>query len=971
MLMYGALYGALLFGVATGEGNTVAVSVNGINPTDASFSVDIGGTRWLSSGTMRAFLDDTWHSVKDGGIMPDTNSSQVASRMFKDAIGYGSQQQRKFLIGERKVELITSVYSYDHRADIAIFEQQLPNGASKTAAYRPVLPTGTSTEEGVYPPMLAFPSFGSNNETVFQNLGYVTWNGCMVNEKHKNGYQTPSQAFSDAASGLSGAPIVLFNSTDDASDITAVVIAPLDNFKSSVFTYSDSNLELISLFSEERDEMVLCVKGSKCWFANYGHMYTLVRMEGLVPSPEQIKTAEKVVGRSGITTTLYDYWSPVHGNIVTSEPQPPDSTYCQQSDDCFGMGVVFNVSGVPGTVPLTLYINTTSGHHVTAACEATKAWALEHGYVRVQTVGWVYPPEAIPAQFEAGVTSELEAIPAGFRHRVMIIAGKGITDTINKFGDAIRTLYSTQRIADEDLVTTQLGYFTDNGAYYYGDHYQHDLTCCNESILSATAKDLHQADVPIRYWQMDDWWYPGDPKVWVNCVEEWKLIEQYFPSGLAGLNKELGVPFLLYVPFFCVENAYTDRFKFVTSVNGSKQFSEPHPDNAREFYDMLFTYGQQNGMRSYENDFLNFNFLAIPDFRQKFNYSNGWLAGMNGAALAQEPKVPIQYCMALPSDLMASVQFNAVTNYRASGDYASSGNYNIGGSSLLAFALGLRPSKDNFWSHRPMNSTWGDSNPGRNCELNTMIALLSTGPVSIADKVGDTNKTLLMRTCTPTGALLQPDKPATAIDVYFASTTAPPGHIWNTYASVGGAEYHYSLSIDVSTPYAVQSSDFWPPLPSGIRYVNRMWHKRGSTLAASDACHDGASAVASGCVMTSLPSVHNTRPTVDPEYDTHVFDLLSVYPVDNSSGWVLLGELDKYVGMSSKRFVDVSTSATGLSVEARGSPGEVLTVTALKPVSVEGTEEGIFPRASFAAEWTVQVRTGTVPTEGTVKIVFE
>ena len=41
------------------------------------------------------------------------------------------------------------------------------------------------------------------------------------------------------------------------------------------------------------------------------------------------------------------------------------------------------------------------------------------------------------------------------------------------------------------------------------------------------------------------------------------------------------------------------------------------------------------------------------------------------------------------------------------------------------------------------NKTWGPhANPGSNCELNAIIATLSTGPFGIADKEGDTNKTL-------------------------------------------------------------------------------------------------------------------------------------------------------------------------------------------------------------------------------------
>ena len=44
-----------------------------------------------------------------------------------------------------------------------------------------------------------------------------------------------------------------------------------------------------------------------------------------------------------------------------------------------------------------------------------------------------------------------------------------------------------------------------------------------------------------------------------------------------------------------------------------------------------------------------------------------WLAGMNEAAL--EHSFPIQICMALAGDLMASLALDSVTNYRASTDY--------------------------------------------------------------------------------------------------------------------------------------------------------------------------------------------------------------------------------------------------------------------------------------------------------------
>eukprot|EP01048_Picozoa_sp_COSAG05_P000740 COSAG05_NODE_22_length_32312_cov_23.410890_16_plen_75_part_00 len=50
------------------------------------------------------------------------------------------------------------------------------------------------------------------------------------------------------------------------------------------------------------------------------------------------------------------------------------------------------------------------------------------------------------------------------------------------------------------------------------------------------------------------------------------------------------------------------------------------------------------------------NFLNQYEFRSSLGAAEGWLAGMHGAA--QENNMSIQYCMALPSDLLASMAYN-------------------------------------------------------------------------------------------------------------------------------------------------------------------------------------------------------------------------------------------------------------------------------------------------------------------------
>eukprot|EP00435_Cladocopium_sp_Y103_P075365 s16_g56.t2 len=517
--------------------------------------------------------------------------------------------------------------------------------------------------------------------------------------------------------------------------------------------------------------------------------------------------------------------------------------------------------------------------------------------------------------WETGVSSEIQSLPTGFYHRTLIMAGVGITQAMDEYGRTMRKMYSTKRPQQrKDPVALQ-----------------------QQDLLKA-----------VRIWQLDDWWYPGHPAVWVYCVENWTLIPPAFNKSLAELSAALGKPWLLYVPFFCPSNVYMKHFKFLEGSHGATAFTVPEPDDALAFYRVLFDYGMANGMSGFEHDFLNFNFLAVPHFRQTFGASARWLQAMDQAAT--ERALPVQFCMALPSDLMQSLEFSSTTNYRASGDYASSDNFDIGASSLLGYALQLRPSKDNLWTHRPERAAasgkpWGPhQNPGSNCELNLLIATLSTGPVGIADQAGDSNATLLLRSIRSDGLILQPDKPATSIDASFKVALEAPGrqlqgHIWSTYAEVDviplRLPWHYVLSIDVKVRWQLQVDYFFPPLAmtGGARgWVARRWHAAHRPTA----CLDGQLAVRSGCLLgpsavaeADLPRILNDRPVMVAN-DTHQFDLLQLSPV-LENGWVLLGELGKYVSVSRKRFPRMTATPEGISVEVMGGKNEEIQIVALQP----------------------------------------
>jgi hypothetical protein len=61
------------------------------------------------------------------------------------------------------------------------------------------------------------------------------------------------------------------------------------------------------------------------------------------------------------------------------------------------------------------------------------------------------------------------------------------------------------------------------------------------------------------------------------------------------------------------------------------------------------------------------------------------MAGM--ATVAEQLEIPIQYCMSIPSDILQTLEFDWVTNARASDDYITTTNWNIGGSSLLYLSM--------------------------------------------------------------------------------------------------------------------------------------------------------------------------------------------------------------------------------------------------------------------------------------------
>ena len=108
------------------------------------------------------------------------------------------------------------------------------------------------------------------------------------------------------------------------------------------------------------------------------------------------------------------------------------------------------------------------------------------------------------------------------------------------------------------------------------------------------------------------------------------------------------------------------------------------------------------------------------------------------------------------------------------------------------------------------------------------------------------------------GRILQPDKPATAVDSMFAQAKgdvqqkAPSGEVWSTYVTMEQMIWYYILSIDVKIPWKISEIDLFPSMVSAVsgtnKWVAHQWFKGHIPTP----CQHGSHALASGCVVATV-----------------------------------------------------------------------------------------------------------------------
>ena len=366
-------------------------------------------------------------------------------------------------------------------------------------------------------------------------------------------------------------------------------------------------------------------------------------------------------------------------------------------------------------------------------------------------------------EIASGLNKGVAGLPADFTHLTLMALGVGVNATWDTWGSALTELQGTQRPGnDADIGLRYLGYWTDHGGEYY---YNYDRKLGYAGTLEALVQRYRDEGIPIRYLQLDSWWYyktytdpagkTGKPMNDRLPLEEWNryggLIKYeahpgLFPEGLAAFQQRIGLPLITHNRWIDPASPYHQRYR----ISG---LAAVDPDWWRE----IIGYLSSAQVVTYEQDWLNVIYEYSPELAASLP-GDAFSDGM--ARAAQEQGLSMQYSMALPRHFLQGARYGNLTTIRVSGDRFRREKWDTFlYTSRLANALGIWPWCDVFMSREADN---------------LLLATLSAGMVGIGDRLGAEDRKNLLHAVRLDGVIIKPDTPLLPIDAMYTAGSRRP-----------------------------------------------------------------------------------------------------------------------------------------------------------------------------------------------------
>jgi hypothetical protein len=359
------------------------------------------------------------------------------------------------------------------------------------------------------------------------------------------------------------------------------------------------------------------------------------------------------------------------------------------------------------------------------------------------------------SEVASGFNPDLRNVPAGFEQQTLVAFGNGINKTWDSWGRALLALEGAVRPGeDADTTLKYLGYWTDNGAAYY---YNYDFDKGYAGTLKELVQRYHEEQIPIRYLQLDSWWYyktttdadgkQGTAKKVERLPEgewnryggllEYKAHPAVFPQGLEAFQKSIGIPLVTHNRWVDPASPYREHYR----ISGVAAVDP-------KWWDDIAGYLKTSGITTYEQDWLDRIFSNSPEFTRKVGTGEAFLDNMARACEAKG--ITLQYCMPYPCYFMQGSRYPNLTTIRTSGDRFNPDRWNhFLYTSRLASSLGIWP-----WTDVYMSTERG----------NVLLSTLSAGPVGIGDLMGSETKTNLDQAVRADGVIVKPDASMVPMD---------------------------------------------------------------------------------------------------------------------------------------------------------------------------------------------------------------
>jgi hypothetical protein len=371
-----------------------------------------------------------------------------------------------------------------------------------------------------------------------------------------------------------------------------------------------------------------------------------------------------------------------------------------------------------------------------------------------------------------GWHGDLDEVPSGFSATVGVYRARSVTEALEAWRSDLAIGEGRNR--SNNVLSTHLSYWTDNGAAYWY-RTEPDRTIA-ESVVDVV-DHLRSERVPVRSVELDSWFYPhatlrpiteiGYPEdVPPTGASTWSPRADAFPPNarepIIELRRQVGnLPLVLHARHIAPDSPW---------VTGPHEWwidelaAHPHdPAFFRRWFDDAAGWGAT----CIEQDWMLMYWFGVRALRSAPGRAAHWQRALDAHAEATD--VDLLWCMATPADLMLASSLERLIAVRTCDDYRFADDPALLWTwfltvNRLAGVLGLTAFKDCSFSNPDVGADDDPIDGDRHAELEMLLAALSGGPVGIGDRIGRTNREIVMRVCDEDGRLRRVDRAIAAVD---------------------------------------------------------------------------------------------------------------------------------------------------------------------------------------------------------------